>query len=57
VLEIADSQLEPILARRSEPAVDAAWREGESMTVDEAVAYALADDGTDANLARTQTQA
>jgi predicted ATPase/class 3 adenylate cyclase len=43
VLEIADSQLEPIIARRNEPPIQAAWIEGEAMTVDEAVAYALAD--------------
>jgi hypothetical protein len=43
VQELAEQQIEPITSRRGEPAIDKAWAEGESMTVDEAVAYALAD--------------
>jgi predicted ATPase/class 3 adenylate cyclase len=43
VQELAQRQIEPITSRRGEPAIDQAWAEGEAMTVDEAVAYALAD--------------
>jgi hypothetical protein len=36
-------QFKPITSRRGEPGIDKAWAEGEAMTVDEAVAYALAE--------------
>jgi predicted ATPase/class 3 adenylate cyclase len=42
--ELVQLQSEPITSRRGEPAIDKAWAEGEAMTVDEAVAYALADE-------------
>jgi predicted ATPase len=41
-IELVDRLLKPIMDRRKEPAVEAAWLEGETMTVDQAVAYALA---------------
>ena len=42
--ESVEHLIEPITSRRGEPAIDKAWAEGEAMTVDEAVAYALADE-------------
>jgi predicted ATPase/class 3 adenylate cyclase len=52
-LERTNRQLEPIMARRQEPAVELAWAEGEAMTADQAVAYALAEDATDARSGTT----
>ena len=43
VQELAQLQVEPITSRRGEPAIEKAWTEGQAMTLDEAVAYALAD--------------
>jgi predicted ATPase/class 3 adenylate cyclase len=56
-LERTNRQLEPITARRREPAIAAAWADGEAMSVDDAVAYALAEDATDADLPAAQPPA
>ena len=45
VQELAQLQSEPVTSRRGEPAIDKAWAEGETMTTDEAVSYALAETG------------
>ena len=42
VQELVQLQFEPITSRRGEPAIDKAWAEGETMTIDKAVEYALA---------------
>jgi predicted ATPase/class 3 adenylate cyclase len=44
IRELVEGQIEPITSRRGEPAIDKAWTEGEAMTADAAVAYALADE-------------
>ncbi len=44
IREVHRHQTIELRALRGDPGIDAAWREGEAMTVDEAVAYALADE-------------
>ncbi|HEY7422233.1 MAG TPA: tetratricopeptide repeat protein [Gaiellaceae bacterium] len=57
VLELANRQLEPLLALREEAAVEAAWVQGEAMSIDDAVAYALAVDAAKADPPETQAPA
>jgi predicted ATPase/class 3 adenylate cyclase len=50
IQELVQLQFEPITSRRGEPEIDRAWAEGEAMTADEAVAYALAEAATNAQV-------
>ena len=44
IVEVHRDQTSELRVLRGDPCIDAAWREGEEMTVDEAVAYALSDE-------------